>query len=57
MTGWLSLDGFSFFALSYAMELIMTFLIKLMKIQKTFSNQSLPEDGLNTRNRAGNDSK
>ena len=57
VTGWLSLDGFSFSALSYAMEFIMTFLIKLMKIQKTFSNQSLPEDGLNTRNRAGNDSK
>ena len=35
----------------------MSFLIKLMKIQKTFSNRSLPEDGLNTRNRAGNDSK
>ena len=34
------------FALSYAMEFI-----------KTFSNQSLPEDGLNTQNRAGIDSK
>ena len=45
------------FALCYAMEFIMSFLIKLMKIQKTVSNQSLPEDGLNTRNRAGNDSK
>ena len=33
--GWLSLGGFSF-ALSYAMEFIMSFLIKLMKIQKTF---------------------
>ena len=33
--GWLSLDGFSF-ALSYAMEFIMSFLIKLMKIQKYF---------------------
>ena len=31
----LSLAGFSF-ALSYAMEFIMSFLIKLMKIRKTF---------------------
>ena len=36
---------------------IMSFLIKLMKIQKHLSKQSLPEDGLNTQNRAGNDSK
>ena len=36
---------------------IMSFLKKLMKIQKHLSKQSLPEDGLNTRNRAGNDSK
>ena len=36
---------------------IMSFHIKLMKIQKHLSKQSLPEDGLNTRNRAGNDSK
>ena len=36
---------------------IMSFLIKLMKIQKHLSKQSLPEDGLNTRNHAGNDSK
>ena len=28
-----------------------------MKLQKHLSKQSLPEDGLNTRNRAGNDSK
>ena len=26
-------------------------------MKKNISNQSLPEDGLNTRNRAGNDSK
>ena len=36
---------------------IISFLIKLMEIQKHFSKQSLPVDGLNTRNRAGNDSK
>ena len=36
---------------------IMSFLIKLMKIQKHFSKQSLLEDGLHTRNHAGNDSK
>ena len=30
---------------------------RLMKIQKHLAKQSLPEDGLNTRNRAGNDSK
>ena len=36
---------------------IMSFLIKLIKVQKHLSKQSLPEDGLNTRNRAGNDSK
>ena len=35
----------------------MSFLIKLMKIQKHLSKQSLPEDGMNTPNRAGNDSK
>ena len=35
----------------------MSFLKKLMKIEKHLSKQSLPEDGLNTRNRAGNDSK
>ena len=45
------------FALSYAMELFMSFFIKDNENTKTFSNQSLPEDGLNTRNRAGNDSK
>ena len=28
-----------------------------MKIEKHFSNQSLPEDGLSTKNHAGNDSK
>ena len=38
-------------------DFIMSFLIKLMQIQKHLSKQSLPEDGLNTRNRAGNDSK
>ena len=36
---------------------IRSFFIKLMKVQKHFTKQSLPEDGLNTRNRAGNDSK
>ena len=36
---------------------IMSFLIKLMEIQKHFSKQSLREDGLNTRNHASNDSK
>ena len=39
------------------MEFIMSFLIKLMKIQKHFSKQSFPEGGLNIRNRASNDSK
>ena len=34
---------------------VMSFLIKLMK--KHLSKQSLPESGLNTRNRAGNNSK
>ena len=38
-------------------NIITSFLIKLMKIQKHLSKQSLPEDGLNTRNRASNDSK
>ena len=36
---------------------IMSFLVKLMKIQKYFFKESLPEDGLNTRDCAGNDSK
>ena len=35
----------------------MSFLVKLMKIQKYFFKESLPEDGLNTRDCAGNDSK
>ena len=30
---------------------------KINENTKTFSKQSVPEDGLNTRNRAGNDSK
>ena len=37
---------------------IMSLLMKLIKIQKTFiQKKSLPEDGLNTPNCAGNDSK
>ena len=54
-------DGFLWmdfhFALSDAMELFMSFSMKNDENTKTFSNQSLPEDGLNTRNRAGNNSK
>ena len=49
--------GCIFIYTSYVMEFFMSFLIKLMKIQKHLSKQSLPEDRLKTRNRAGNDSK
>ena len=41
----------------YAMEFYYEFPYKINEITKHFSKQSLPEDGLNTRNRAGNDSK
>ena len=41
----------------YAMEFYYEFPYKINEIKKHFSKQSLPEDGLNTRNRAGNDSK
>ena len=54
-------DGFLWmdfhFAPSYAMEFYCEFPYKINENTKTFSNRSLPEDGLNTRNRAGNDSK
>ena len=43
--------------LSYAMRFYYEFLYKINGNAKTLSKQSLPEDGLNTRNRAGNDSK
>ena len=52
----LSLDGFSFM-LSYAMRFYYEFLYKINENAKTLSKQSFPEDGLNTRNRAVNDSK
>ena len=39
------------------MEFYYEFPYKINEIIKYFSKQSLPEDGLNTRNRAGNDSK
>ena len=41
----------------YAMEFYSEFPYKINEIIKHFSKQSLPEDGLNTRNHAGNDSK
>ena len=45
------------FALSYAMEFYYESPYKINENTKNISNQSLPEDGLNTRNCAGNDSK
>ena len=41
----------------HAMGFYYEFPYKINEIIKHFTKQSLPEDGLNTRNRAGNDSK
>ena len=56
MKGRLSLDGSSCCA-QLCNGFYHEFPYKINENTKTFSNQSLPEDGLNTRNRAGNDSK